>query len=122
MFADALFKDLGTYRKYGDGTIVVHVVFWTTFVDRCVSPILKPNGTIPVAMETLMACARGFAIMIATSLRKPGRTLSSGDLFTLKFVQLDKYLRDSDGYQIKSKFGFRFGLALSRPNEILKPD
>ena len=96
--------------------------FFGPLLQTGVNPILKPDGTIPVAMETLMACARGFAIMIATSLRKPGRTLSSGDLFTLKFVQLDKYLRDSDGYQIKSKFGFRFGLALSRPNEILKPD
>ena len=38
----------------------------------------------------------------------------------LKFFQLDKYLRDSDGYQFKSKFGFRFGLVWSWPNEILK--
>ena len=48
--------------------------------------------------------------------------MGSSGLFTLKFFQLDKYLRESDGYQFKSKFGFRFGLALGRPNEVLKPD
>ena len=48
--------------------------------------------------------------------------VSSSGLFTIKFLQLDKYLRDSDGYQFKIKFNFRFGLLCSRPNEILKPN
>ena len=91
--------------------IVVHVIFWTAFVGRCSKSNLKPDGTILVVMERLMTCAKGFAIMIATSFEKIWRkVVRSSGLFTLKFFQLDEYLRDSDGYQFKSKFGFRFGL------------
>ena len=54
-----------------------------------ISPILKPNGTIPAAMERLMMCVRGFAIMIAIYLRKPGGRLSCPVTFLrLRFFSL----------------------------------
>ena len=56
---------------------IVGPLLWTGVT----SPILKSDGTIPVAMERLMACAKGFAIMIATSLKKPGRSLSGPAAF-----------------------------------------
>ena len=87
------------------------------------SPNLKPEGTIPVATEILMTCAKGFAIMIATSFRKTRwKIIRSGGLFMLKFLQLHKYFSHSDGYQFKSKFGFRFGFVWSRSNEVIKLD
>ena len=43
------------------------------------------------------------------------KVVRSGGLFTLKFLQLDKYLRDSDGYQFKSKV---FVLALYRVDQM----
>ena len=50
---------------------------------------MKPDGTIPVAMERLVMCAKGFAIMIATSLRKPGGGLSGPVAFLhLSFFSL----------------------------------
>ena len=57
-----------------------------------------------------MTCAKGFAIMIAISLRKPGGRLSGPAAFLcLSFFSLTN-TRDSDGYQFKSKSGFHFGL------------
>ena len=54
-----------------------------------ISPILKPDGTIPAAMERLMMCVRGFAIMIAIYLRKPGGRLSCPVTFLrLRFFSL----------------------------------
>ena len=68
-----------------------------------------------------MMCARGFAIVIATSFSKSWwNIIKSGGLFMLTFLQLHKCFRDSDGYQFKSKFGFRFGFVWSRSNEVLK--
>ena len=87
------------------------------------SPKLKLDDTIPFATEILMTCANGFAIMIATSFSKTRwKIIRSGGLFMLKFLQLHKYFRESDGYQFKSKFGFRFGFVWSRSNEVLKLD
>ena len=53
-------------------------------------------------MEGLTTYYKGFAIMIATALRIPGGRLSAGGLLMLKFLQLEKHIRGSDGYQFKS--------------------
>ena len=121
MFTDALFKD--TYRKYGDGTIVVHVAFWTAFVDRCYKSNFKARRYDPCCNGKVDDVCHGLCDYDSNIFEKTWpKVVRSSGLFTLKFLQLDKYLRDSDGYQFKSKFGFRFGLVWRRPNEVLKPD
>ena len=82
MFKEALFKDFGTYREYVDEMIVVHVGFWTAFVDRCYKSNFKARRYDPCYDGKIDdVCAKGFAIMIATSLRKPGRSLSGPAAF-----------------------------------------
>ena len=116
--------------EYTESTvkIVVHVIFWTAFVGRCSKSNLKPDGTILVVMERLMTCAKGFAIMIATSLRKSGGRLSGPAAFLhLSFFSLTNTSETVTGISLKASLAFVLALKWflflwSRPNEVLKPD
>ena len=82
-----------------------------------ISSILKPDGTIPVAMERLMTCAKDFAIMIAISLRKPGGRLSGPAAFLyLSFFGLTNTSETVMGISLKAILVFV--LALYRGDQI----
>ena len=71
------------------------------------SPILKPDGTIPVAMGRVMACPKVFTIMIAAFLRKPGRKLSALAAFLqLSFFSLTNTSETVTGISLKSSLIF----------------
>ena len=106
-----MFKDFGTYRKYGVGTIVVHVVFWTAFVDRCYKSNFKARRYDPCCNGKVDDVCQGLCDYDSNIFEKTWqKVVRSSGLFILKFFRFDKYIRDSDGYQFKSNSGFRFGL------------
>ena len=91
--------------------IVFHVVFWTAFKDRCYKSNFQAGRYDPCCGEKIDDVCQGLCDYDSNIFKKTRRkAVRSGGLFTLKFLQLHKYLRDSDGYQFKSKFGFCFGL------------
>ena len=62
-------------------------------------------------MERLMTCAMGFAIMIATSLRKPGRRLSGPAVFLrLSFFSLTNTSETVIGISLKASLVFVLAL------------
>ena len=82
-----------------------------SFLDHCcgqvLTPILKPDGTIPVAMERLMTCAKGFVIMTATFLRKLGGRLSGPAAFLrLSFFSLTNTSETVTGISLKASLVF----------------
>ena len=110
------------YRKYTDGTIVVHVIFWNSFVDRCYKSNFKTRRYDPYCKGKIDDLCQWLCDYDSNVFEKTWwKVVRSGALFTLTFLQLDKYLRGSDEYQFKNKFRFCFGLVWSRPNEVPKP-
>ena len=76
-----------------------------------ISPILKPGGTIPVVMERSMTCAKGFAIMTAISLRKPGGRLSGPATFLrLSFFSLTNTSETVMSITLKASLDFVLAL------------
>ena len=72
-----------------------------------ISPIFKPDGTIPVAVKRLMTSARGFAIMIAISLRKLGGRLSGPAAFLrLSFFSFTNTSETVTGISLKASLVF----------------
>ena len=92
--------------------IVVHVGFWTAFVDRCYKSNFKARRYNPCCDGKIDdVCAKGFAIMIATSLRKPGRRLSGPAAFLrLSFFSLTNTSETVTGISLKASLVFVLAL------------
>ena len=66
---------------------------------------------IPVAMERLMTCVKGFVIIIATSLRKPGGSLSGSAVFLhLSFFSLTNTSETVTSISLKASLVFVLAL------------
>ena len=88
--------------------------FWTAFVDGCYNSNFKTGLYNSCCNGKIDDVCQGLCDYYSNVFEKTWwKLVRSSGLFTFKFLQLDKYLRDSDGYQFKSKFGFRFGLVWS---------
>ena len=111
MFADALFKDFGTYSKYDDGKIVVHVVCWTTFVDRCYKSNFKVRRYDPCCNGKVDGVCQGLCDYDSNIFEKNWqKSVRSSGLFTLTFFSLTNTLETVTGISLKASLVFILAL------------
>ena len=81
-----VYKDFGTYRKYGDGMIVVQVIFWSAFVGRCYKSNFKARQYDPCCNGKVDDVCQGLCHYDSNNFEKTWwKVVRSSSLFMFKF-------------------------------------